>query len=167
MTQIRAELFAEAAFAYRDSHIPYSKLDCQAFVERVLKDCGVVRDWKGSNDMWRNALSWRGTYNDAILKFGKIPKGAWLFTVKNDGGEKARGYNDSDGNAAHVGIYTALGLGAMHSSAGGVQECECPSNRWTHVGLAKDVDYTANTDFEKLFADLYSILKSLEKRYLK
>lgn len=165
MPQINPIMFAEAAFAYRDSHIPYAQLDCQAFVERVLKDCGIIRDWKGSNHMWRSALSWRGTYNEAIEKFGKIPVGAWLFTVKNDGGEKARGYNDSDGNAAHVGIYTGQGMGAMHSSTGGVQECACPATRWTHVGLAKDINYTT-TQAQEIFAELYAFLRSLEKRYI-
>lgn len=134
--------FANVAFDYRDSGIPYSKLDCQAFVERVLSDCGVSKNWKGSNDMWRNALSWKGTPDECIERWGEIPAGAWLFTLAFDGGEVQRGYHDNEGNAKHVGIYTGLGLGAMHSTAGGVQECKYPdSKRWNRVGLCKYIDY--------------------------
>lgn len=142
------ETFALKAYEFRNSKIPYSVLDCQAFVERVLSDIGIKRNWRGSNHMWREALSWKGTIQECIDKFGFIPAGAWLFTVKFDGGEKERGYRDLEGNAKHVGIYTGLGLGAMHSTTGGVQECEFPSTRWTHVGLAKDICYSV-LDTEK------------------
>ena len=163
-------LFAEKAYEYRDSKIPYSKLDCQAFVERVLSDCGVSRNWKGSNDMWRNALSWKGTIQDAIDKFGAVPPGAWLFTWVNDGGEVKRGYHDGLGNAKHVGICTLKGKGAMHSSTGGVQECAFPDpKRWTHCGLAKDIDYrTVPDDNEvsdaELLAQALDILNKLKGR---
>lgn len=134
--------FAETAYLYHNRNIPYKQLDCQAFVERVLADCGIYENWRGSNHMWREALDWKGTVDEAIKKWGSVPVGAWLFTVKNDGGEVKRGYHDDQGNAAHVGIYTAKGKGAMHSSTGGVQECAFPDpKRWTHVGLAKDIDY--------------------------
>ena len=82
--------FATQACSQKYDNIPYSKMDCQAFVEEVLADCGVRNsngkryNWKGSNDMWRNALKWRGTIKDALDKFGHIPDGAWLFIIKND-----------------------------------------------------------------------------------
>ena len=88
--QIDNAVFAAAAYSYKDSHIPYSKLDCQAFVERVLHDCGVDYNWRGSNHMWRDALSWKGTISECMQKFGEVPSGAWLFTVKHDGGEIKR-----------------------------------------------------------------------------
>ena len=92
--------------------------------------------------MWRTALSWKGTIDEAIAKFGSVPVGAWLFTITHDGGEVARGYHDNEGNAAHVGIFTAKGKGAMHSTKGGVQECAFPDpKRWTHCGLASVIDY--------------------------
>lgn len=125
--------------------IPYEELDCQGFVERVLADCGVLNpetgkpyNWTGSNKMWRVALKWKGTYAEAVAKFGSVPDGAWLFTVKRDGGEKERGYNDNEGNASHVGL--KIPGESMHSSTGGVQIGKCPDkNRWTHVGLPKMV----------------------------
>lgn len=129
--------------------IPYSSLDCQAFVEKVLKDCGETHDWRGSNHMWREALSEKGK----IKSWADIPAGAWLFTVKNDGGEKARGYNDSEGNAAHVGIYLG-GQDVMHSTTGGVQWDTIASARWTHYGLCKYIDYTGTPDIRALARQL-------------
>ena len=156
--------FAEQAYSYRDSGIPYSKLDCQAFVERVLADCGVKRNWKGSNDMWRNALTWKGTVDEAIEKFGTIPPGAWLFTWADDGGEKKRGYHDDLGNAKHVGIFTGKGKGAMHSSTGGVQQCAFPDpERWNRVGLAMDIDYFRVPETDQDIQDLFDlIIKQLQ-----
>lgn len=147
---VKASMFAHTACTGDYVGIPYQKLDCQAFVERVLKDSGVraesgkVYNWKGSNDMWRNALSWKGTYQEAIKKFGAIPLGAWLFTLKDDGGEVKRGYKDGLGNASHVGIFCGdMGnLPSIHSSTGGVQWGAVPATRWTHVGLAKCLDYS-------------------------
>lgn len=114
--------FAEQARSDRYTGIPYSKLDCQAFVERVLIDCGVrkpdgsVYDWKGSNSMWRNALSWKGTLAECREKYGSIPLGAWVFIVKDDGGEVDRGYHDNEGNATHVGIYCRDGENPVRDS---------------------------------------------------
>lgn len=160
--------FAEQAYTYRDSHIPYKELDCQAFVEKVLHDCGVSRNWRGSNHMWREALKWRGTYTEALVRYGCIPRGALLFTVKSDGGEKKRGYNDKDGNACHVGIFTGEGYGAMHSTTGGVQQARGDDRRWTHVGLLKDVDYHTDglTDREMLekILDYVKIISEVLKK---
>ena len=139
-------IFAQTAYSYKDSRIPYSKLDCQAFVERVLRDCGIGHDWRGSNHMWRDAVDWRGSIDDCIKAFGAIPSGAWVFTVKHDGGEKPRGYNDNMGNAAHVGIFISPEKGVMHSTAGGVQCTPWPdAKRWTHVGLCKMISYPVET----------------------
>lgn len=141
MSKPSARAFAEMAYSYRDSGIPYSKWDCQAFVEQMLKKVGVNRNWRGSNHMWREALSWKGTPEECIQKYGCIPPGAWVFTLKWDGSEKKRGYYDNEGAAVHVGIYTGLGEGVMHSTTGGVQEGPFPASRWNRVGLALDLDY--------------------------
>ena len=154
---------------------PYSKYDCQAYVEKVLRDCGVNRNWRGSNHMWREALSWRGSVDECLEQFGEIPKGACLFTVKHDGGERARGYRDNDGNAAHIGIYTGVNGGARHSTTGGVQDCKAPdSKRWTHVGFLKDVDFTSYLEtaepkqsqivdkMRKIVSELGNIIEDME-----
>lgn len=103
--------FAGQACSDKYTGIKYDDLDCQAFVELVLRDCGVrkpdgsVYNWRGSNSMWRNVPGWRGTLDECRTEYGSIPLGAWLFIVKYDGGEKDKGYNDDKGNAKHVAIY--------------------------------------------------------------
>ena len=57
---ISAAKFAECALLPKWEKYTYDKLDCQAFVEAVLKEIGVrkpdgsVFDWRGSNSMFRN-----------------------------------------------------------------------------------------------------------------
>lgn len=160
MAKVNNIRFAEQAYSYRDSNIPYSRLDCQAFIEQVLKDCGIDYNWRGSNDMWRNAGSWKGTIEECEKQFGSIPMGVWLFTIKHDGKEDKTRYKDGI-NAAHVGIYTGLGQGAMHSTTGGVQQCKFPDKkRWTHCLLCKYIDYNAKDEKAKI-REAIEILQSL------
>lgn len=110
---VSGEEYARQAQSSKYDGLTYDKADCQKFAELVLIDCGVKKpdgkpyDWKGSNSMWRNALAWKGTVEECIAKYGKIPLGAWVFIVKNDGGEVERGYHDNEGNAKHIGIYVS------------------------------------------------------------
>ena len=164
--QIDSDSFAAQAYMYKDSGIPYTKLDCQAFVERVLSDCGIKHDWRGSNHMWRDALDWKGTIADCKKKYGAVPVGAWLFTVRHDGGEKKRGYDDDEGNAAHVGIFCGEDRGVMHSTTGGVQLGPWPdSKRWTHVGFCKYIQYfDKNADIILQLEKAIEILENLKGR---
>lgn len=131
---------------------PYSKWDCQAFVEQVLKDLGVrkpdgsVYNWKGSNSMFRNHIRWRGTIEECKQKFGCIPQGAFMFLVKHDGGEVERGYHDDLGNASHVGLYVGTSpLPVMDSQpTGGVQYRKL--SIFTHVGLMDMIDYSSSPE---------------------
>ena len=131
---------------------PYSKWDCQAFVEQVLKDLGVRKpdgnpyNWKGSNSMFRNHIRWRGTIEECKQKFGCIPQGAFMFLVKHDGGEVERGYHDDLGNASHVGLYVGTSpLPVMDSQpTGGVQYRKL--SIFTHVGLMDMIDYTSSPE---------------------
>ena len=150
--------------------IPYEKLDCQGFVERVLKDCGVrkpngtIYDWRGSNSMYRNYIDWRGSIAEAEKTFGSIPLGALLFTVANDGGEKEKGYHDNLGNAKHVGIYIGGTHGSIHSTTGGVQYAKFPSKRWTHVGLLKMIDYHVQNEDNISSRDrIFSLLDEIKE----
>ena len=103
--------YAKQAKLSKYDKLKYSQYDCQAFCELVLKDLGVrqpngaVYNWKGSNDMYRNAVSWVGSIDECRKKFGYIPIGAWAFMWDQTGNEKQRGYYDGLGNASHVGIY--------------------------------------------------------------
>lgn len=131
--------------------LKYSQCDCQGFVERVLRDYGVRSssgkpyNWRGSNHIWRVALSWKGTKAEAYQQFGDIPDGALAFTVKYDGGEEERGYHDGEGNATHVGIYSGQGT-VMNSTRTSNQDGVGPSliteKRWTHIGLLMCLDYS-------------------------
>lgn len=127
--------------------IPYNKLDCQEFVEQVLKDLGVRKpdgtpyNWKGSNSMFRNHIRWRGTIEECKKKFGSIPQGAFMFLVKHDGDEQLKGYHDDLGNASHVGLYIGTGPNPCMDSqpTGGVQMHKL--SIFTHVGLMDMIDY--------------------------
>lgn len=127
--------------------IPYSKLDCQGFVEQVLKDLGVRKpdgtpyNWRGSNSMWRNYINWRGTLNECVNKFGRIPQGAFLFLIKRDGGEVERGYYDELGNASHVGLYLDSSPLPCMDSQGNRGVDYCKLSVFTHVGLMSMIDY--------------------------
>lgn len=115
--------------------IPYSKLDCQALMEEILTRGGVPhKNWIGSNDMWRNAV----TNAAAISEWKEIPVGAWLFTIKHDGKEPSYYYDGV--NAAHVGWYCGNGE-VIHSTTGGVQWDTLTSGRWTHAALCKLLEY--------------------------
>ena len=85
---VTGEQFAKQAVDGGYIGIPYSKLDCQGFVERVLADCGIrkpngtVYDWRGSNSMYRNFQQWRGSIKEAEAAFGALPIGCLLYTRK-------------------------------------------------------------------------------------
>ena len=127
--------------------IPYRKLDCQAFVEQVLKDLGVRKldgtpyNWRGSNSMWRNYITWKGTISECRKKFGTIPLGAFMFLVKNDGGESERGDHDGLGNASHVGLYVGDSKYPCMDSQGNRGVDYCSLNVFTHVCLMDMIDY--------------------------
>lgn len=166
---VSAAYFAQVAEDPSYNKYKYEQLDCQGFVEKVLYDSGCRKadgsayNWRGSNSMWRNALSWRGTIAEAVDKFGKIPDGSWAFYVKYDGGEKDRGYNDGDGNASHVGIY--IGGGLVRDSTRSTK-----SNRdgvglrsisdFNMIGLCKYLDY--NTENVNNISQIKSILDNIE-----
>lgn len=138
---------AEQAVTGNYIGIPYEKLDCQAFVERVLSDLGIRKkngslyNWRGSNSMWRHYIKWKGSIQKCLDEFGEIPQGSFLFIVKNDGGEEEKGYHDGQGNATHVGLYVGTSpLPVMDSQpTGGVQYRKL--SIFTHVGLMEMIDY--------------------------
>jgi hypothetical protein len=138
---ITANDFIKAAAAPGLIGTPYSDMDCQALVEKMLAICGVKRNWRGCNDMARHALSWLGTMEECEAQYAMIPHGAWLFRWANDGGEKARGYTDGKGNYFHVGVYLGNGQ-VIESTTGGVQYTSLPNKKWNRVGLSVYIDYT-------------------------
>ncbi len=131
--------------------IMYNQEDCQAFIENTVQRAGgKMKDYRGSNDMFRNACSYLDTLDNAVAS-GHLRPGAVLFILEHNGREPERYKVDGKGNASHIGWYTG-GIGgyeAVHSSAsrGGVYPSTL-KNGWTHVGWLKEVDYS---DYEGAF----------------
>lgn len=116
---------------------PYSQMDCQAFVEVILKKAGMsIPNYRGSNHMWRHLV-----HDRQPVKGNSPPPGSLAFIVRNDGGEKQRGYYDDMGNATHVAIVID-GSRVMESTTGGVQYGRL--SRFTNYALIDNVEY--NTD---------------------
>lgn len=144
--------------------IPYTSLDCQAFIEFCLKKyAGISKNWRGSNDMWRSAV------HDKSDNFDNIDVGEWVFTIKHDGKEPKR-YTDGV-NAAHVGIYIGNGE-VIHSTTGGVQMDKITNRRrWTHhakadcLYYASEVVNTPVQDANELYSNLYGELVTLVNKY--
>ena len=141
---VRAADVVKAAPKYLGVH--YSDMDCQAFVEQCLKDAGISKNLPGSN-AWYREMTWVGTPEECKASFGKIPVGAFLFILKQDGGEPAKYKPDGIGNASHIGIYSGTGEGAYHSSASVGFVCESKfkgksiSGGWNRVGLWDRLEY--------------------------
>jgi len=148
MIKINAEEFSLAGDKYLGR--PYSEMDCQRFVELVMRDCGLKMDLGGSNSWYREVMKhgWVGTPEECKKIFGVIPKGALLFIwapVDAKTPEKFR--NDGIGDMKHIGYKTGRGKGAMNSSS--TNGCVCESNfkdksingGWNRVGLYEKFDY--------------------------
>lgn len=150
---------------------PYNTLDCQAFVEKCLRDCGNSTNLAGSNAWYRKVMQegWVGTPEECKKQFGMIPVGAFLFILSDNGKEPEKYKKDGIGNASHIGIYTNLtgkqmvqmakdfgnaiagafnyGNGAIHSSS--TYGAVCTSNfagkaingGWNRIGLWNKIDY--------------------------
>lgn len=128
---------------------PYSEMDCQAFVEWCLKQCGLDKNLAGSNTWFREIRSHGRvlTPEECVRELGCVPAGAFLFILQHDGGEPAKYKPDGLGNASHIGLVTGKGEGAIHSSAsrGCVAESKFKgktiSGGWNMVGLYDQVKY--------------------------
>lgn len=159
---VTGQQYAEQAYTYRNSGIPYSQLDCIGFVNQVRSDLGLSSLINGTNSLWRsNQLTWKGTLNDAYTRWQvnnwrNLPQGILLFRIKSEDDPKynvppipSRYYMDGVGNVTHVGIMTALGEGIMQSGGyggRGVHQSGWQAGYWTHCGLQMNVDYTEPPD---------------------
>ena len=135
---------------------PYKQMDCQAFVEQCLRDCGCKKDLPGSNAWYREVMNngWVGSPEDCVKQLGCVPKGAFLFILEQDGKEPPKYKGDGIGNASHIGLVTMpRGKGAIHSSAsrGCVAESDfkgktIKNGGWNRVGLWDQVSYDYGGD---------------------
>lgn len=160
MSQINVKEYLAQAFALgqvaRERRIPYvlggmtlTGMDCQGLCEYLLIRCGIPRkecNLAGSNAHYR-ACVWTGTPEACRQRFGRIPAGAWLFIVKNDGREPDKYKGDGIGNASHMGVYLGAAEGALHASSSkgrvsaGTFNGTSGSGGWNRVGLCQWIDY--------------------------
>ena len=158
--------YAEQAKLSKYDKLTYAQYDCQAFCELVLRDLGVrnsaggVFNWKGSNDMYRNAVSWIGTIDECRRKYGDIPIGAWAFMWDTTGNEKTRGYYDGLGNASHIGIYignnTVKDSTKIKNASGQVIRDGVgtrPLSNFQKIGLCKYLDFDGTNPKLKIEID--------------
>lgn len=118
------------------------KQDCQGHIERCVRVNGGQMAYAGSNDMFRNACTWVGTLAEARAQ-GKLVPAALLFLVTHTGDYPEKYHADGKGNASHVGLYIGdpdILITHAAASAGRVTTSSFAST-WTHVGLAKAIDY--------------------------
>lgn len=160
------EDFARCALLPKWEKYTYDRMDCQAFVEAVLKDIGIrkpdgtVYDWRGSNSMYRNYYSWRGTVDECIKQFGSIPLGAFVY-IWQQTGEQEVGYTDGLGNCTHVGIY--CGNDTVRDSTRSTKTGRNgPGTRslsgFNRVTLFKGLDYLCNNSYNSSVDSLMAII---------
>ena len=151
LLKYNAEEFSKVGDKYLGR--PYSEMDCQKFVETCMADVGLRMDLPGSN-AWYRKMSWVGSPEECVRRFGSVPKGALLFILEKDGKEPAKYRGDGIGNASHIGIKTGRGDGAIHSSSsrGCVAQSKfrdktIPNGGWNRVGLWDRFSYGTTVDW--------------------
>lgn len=145
-----ASTVVKTAISLLPLNIPYalggesrSRLDCQGLIEICVRENGGSMSYSGSNDMFRNACDWTGTLAEARAQ-GKLVPGALLFLVSQTGDYPEQYHADGLGNASHVGLYCgdpAAEVVHASSGAGKTVATTLKETKWTHVGLAKAIQY--------------------------
>lgn len=122
-------------------------MDCQGLVEWTLRELGLAADYRGTNDMWRNLVTVKGSIEDGVARLGSIPLGALVFIVDQDGGEPARYQGDGEGNAWHVYVKISDEM-LLHASASNLMvttrlfsDQSIPNGGPNAYGLINGVDY--------------------------
>ena len=146
---------AKAIAAVAEGHT-YEEMDCQALVEYCVNQCGGKMAYAGSNDMYRNAVVYLATLENAKAE-GKLVLGAGLLIVEEVSADTPAKYRgDGLGDATHVGFYVGENAltdidkngksrkcNTVHSSASrGRVVGGTTGGGWTHVILFKEIDYT-------------------------
>jgi cell wall-associated NlpC family hydrolase len=124
-------------------------MDCQGLVEWTLRELGMEADYRGTNDMWRNLVTDKGSVEDGVARHGAIPIGALIFIVDRDGGEPKRYQSDGEGNAWHVYVKVSDEI-LVHASASNLMvttrtfaDATIPNGGPNAYGLINGVKYAA------------------------
>lgn len=132
----------------------YEEMDCQAFVEHCVKQAGGSMDYRGSNDMARNAV-WLGTLENAKAAGKLVPGAGMLIHEDTEANLPAKYRGDGLGDFSHVGLY--VGDDALTDTDKNGQKRSCDvvhssstmervagstlQNGWTHVMWFSEIDY--------------------------
>ena len=163
--------FAENALLPKWDKYHYDQLDCQAFVEEVLKDIGVRKpngqpyNWRGSNSMYRNYYSWHGTMQECIKKYGAVPVGAFVYTWSADGQPEV--YNDNLGNFKHVGIYCGNDVVRDSTRTAGRDGVGSRSLKgFGYVSLFAGLDYSVTNSYNSKLEDVLSMIDKIRNQLI-
>ena len=132
----------------------YDEMDCQAFVEYCVKQAGGQMDYRGSNDMARNAV-WLGTLENAKAAGKLVPGAGMLIHEDTEANLPAKYRGDGLGDFSHVGLYVGenaltdtdkngrrRACDVVHSSATmGRVAGSTLQNGWTHALWFSEIDY--------------------------
>lgn len=160
--------FSDLALAYDGQYLPYSQVDCIAFVNMVWQDIPAHSGslTSGTNSLWRSTrtfattdpfeqnptleLWYKDTIENCIASFGAIPAGALLFhQIAEDGDPPIppQYAGDGIGNFVHVGIYCGndevMQSGGRDSGSipgGGVHKSTYDPDAWNYVAFVVWVD---------------------------
>ena len=166
--------FADDALLSKWDKYKYDHLDCQAFVEAVLKDIGVrkpdgsVYNWTGSNSMYRNYYSWHGTVNECIEKYGIVPVGAFVYVWKPTG-EPEQYKKDGLGNFSHVGIYCGNDIvrdstRSTKTKRNGVGTRSMEG--FTYVSLFSGLDYNTKDNYTASVTEVFQIIDEIHNKLI-
>lgn len=139
----------------------YDEMDCQAFVEYCVKQAGGRMDYRGSNDMARNAV-WLGTLENAKAAGKLVPGAGMLIHEDTEANLPAKYRGDGLGDFSHVGLYVgenaltdvdkngdARSCDVVHSSATmGRVAGSTLANGWTHAMWFPEIDYGNDAGLE-------------------
>lgn len=135
----------------------YDEMDCQAFVEHCVRQAGGQMDYRGSNDMARNAV-WLGTLENAKAAGKLVPGAGMLIHEDTEANLPAKYRGDGLGDFSHVGLYVgenaltdtdkngkSRSCDVVHSSSSmGRVAGSTLQNGWTHVMWFAEIDYGAD-----------------------
>jgi len=149
-----AAVAARAVQAVAEGHT-YQQMDCQAFIEYCVQQCGGKMDYAGSNDMYRNAQVYLATIANAKAE-GKLVPGAGLLIVEEVSSKTPAKYRgDGLGDATHIGFYVGENALTDVDKSGKSRVCNVVhsgqtmgrvagstlKNGWTHVMLFREIEY--------------------------
>ena len=123
---------------------PEEGLDCQGVIEYVLRELGITASYRGTNHMWREMFSEKGTIADGVEKHGEIPIGACILICDYD--TTPNGYSETP-DCNHIYLKIADGYLLHASSSNGklmirdFADKAIPNGGPTHYGLIAGITY--------------------------